>query len=99
MPATMHYVVKPLRNLQERQRLLDLRVLLVRVMEALLSNHAALSSIAALQENAASLLRRSGATASSDPWGLADVQLLSWLLNAQVQAQISWRLSCLWKPI
>ncbi len=75
----------PLDTLQERQRQLDLRELLVLTMEMLLSPHAALSNISALQDSAMSLLRRSGATASSDAQSLADVQLLSWLLGAQVQ--------------
>ena len=73
---------------QERQRQLDLRILLVHVMEMLLSPQAALSNVSALQDSALSLLRRSGATAYSDAQGLADVQLLSWLLSAQVHAYI-----------
>ena len=73
-------------TMQERQGQLNLRALLVHVMEVLLSPHAAFSNIA-LQDSSMSLLKRSGTT-FSDGQSLADVQLLSWLLSAQVHAYI-----------
>ena len=76
----------PCDALQKRQRQLDLRVLLVHIMEVLLSPHCALGNMSSLQDSAMSLLRRSGALASSDAQSLADVQLLSWLLSTQVHA-------------
>ena len=62
-----------------------MRELLVHVMKALLSPHTALHDMSAIQDSAASLLRQSRATASSDAHSLADVQLLTWLLGAQVR--------------
>ena len=75
-------------TMQERQGQLDLGALLVHVMEVLLSPHAALGNMSALQDGVMSLLRRSSAMACSDAQSLADVQLLFWLLSAQVYAYI-----------
>ena len=54
------------------------------MMRALLSPHAVLHDMPTLQDSAISLLRRGAALASSSADSLADIQLLCWLLDAQV---------------
>lgn len=64
---------------------LNLRQLLTQVAKALLSPYAAPDDLSALQDTTSLLLRESCAVGSFDASNTAELQLLSWLFNAEVR--------------
>ena len=74
---------------QERQTQLHFRELLTSEMNALLSPQAALRDMSDSKDSAVALLRRGAAMAPSSADSLSDVQLLCWLLDAQVRSWVA----------